>query len=163
MVISCGYKVTIDNPSAERLVVKVDDQEIVLEKEVFKTLVLTEGDHVMKFRDSSFPFTFKKDKDGQGELLINPTRSIYVIDKTIYTRLSLESYNRQLRAVPSNDKTNEMFITGEWTYNLKDEAPGPTNAGALMKDNDYQLKIVKIYRGKDYWYGDGRNALGEKK
>ena len=165
-VISCGssygYEVTIDNPSSERIVVKVDDQEVVLEGGVFKKLILREGDHLMKFKDSSFPFTFKKDKNGQGELLINPTRSIYVIDMTIYTRTSVHSYDRELRALPSNEKTKEMFIKGEWKYNLKDEAPGPANIRSFMKDNDYQLKIVKIYRGKDYWYGDGRNALGEK-
>src|SRR6186713_1803923 len=98
-------EVIIDNPSSERIVVKVDDQKIVLEKEVFKTLTLSEGDHLLKFKDSSFPFTFKKDKKGQGKLLINPTRAIYVIDKTFYTRSG-----QDILARPSNDKTKEMFI-----------------------------------------------------
>jgi len=154
------YKVLIDNPGTEKITVTIDKEVIVLDVHESNEILLAFGDHTMKFRDSVSHFNVSKDLSfDRINLLINPTRSGYVLRQLNYSKDSKKLYPAKdiipydtiqlmdVATISGNyKKTNSQFIYDLYDYGIHEQFPANKEATDFRDER----KFVKIYREKDF-------------
>ena len=166
------YKILVDNPTTKKISVTIDKEVVELDSLQSKMIYVEHGDHIMKFKDSTFHFDVPADKGNSDiKLLINPTRSGYILRQLSYVKhppVTKDDFEKEqlLKLDPSRNiipydtidlldvvivagnykKTTVQFIVDTYDYGIDTEIPEEN------KVNQYQnrAQFVKMYREKDF-------------
>jgi hypothetical protein len=177
-IFSCGeekYGVTIDNPTKEKLTVDIDGEIIVLDTMQLKAISLGPGKHTMKLRDSAIDFSIPKYVyHSDNVLLINPTRSAYILEQVDYMKYGnlllaseaaevmkrkMDTLANRIRfdtirvmnvmSITGNYKrTDAMFMEDNWDYHINQPVPEKVQGSVMSKER----QLVKIYRERDFLF-----------
>lgn len=152
LVSACTTEVVLDNPTGQTFLVNIDEQAYTLSPLKSQKVTLKEKSVQIIVKDTAENEIVNEAVQISGEGIINPTLSLYVIQKDVYCSLKdYEKYKEKLNLKESvlvNEKEyenvdftleNRLFISKNWDYGLSEAFP---------KDivvSDFQL-VSKIFR-----------------
>ena len=149
---ACTSQVIIDNPTNSTLQITLDQKNITLDAKRSKTINLKNKEVKLIVKDTTGIEIVDEMINISGNGILNPTRSLYIIQKDIYCSVEdYEKYKLKLnlkKIITVNDKEYEnvdfllqeaLFIPKNWDYGLDSDFP------KNITSSDFQI-VSKIYR-----------------
>ena len=157
VAISCTNpptQILVDNPTNNTLSLVIGKDTIVLNAKQYKLYNLAEGEYQVKYADTIFKLTVS-DKS----LIVNPTRSAYILEQAIYSgnksnakeklredRIPLDTIHLSGTSICGNLKRiSEIVITEDFDYGIHQEFPK-----SLKLFYPKEKLLVKISREEDF-------------
>lgn len=162
LALSCNKNISdktvkdlIDNPTSETITAEIDGKSYTIAPKSFQEISLDNGKYELKTSTGEVvPFEKK-----WLPVVINPTKSTYVIHTEAYTETPIEQntmYKLKFKEVEIEGKNfiapvevkSDFVISGDWKYSIDENFPETMD----VADNgaNYNLMISKIYRSADY-------------